>query len=181
MIVRDAFETSPLSFGIDVDPARLVLQRDAQRFVASVLAKFQPDWAVLAPHVKFSPYQYTRNRLFLQDERLEMLLLCWLPGQRTAVHDHGMSWGVSVPLVGWLSETSYLHRGVGQPLERAQSRMLTPGNVGVETQDTIHQVENQSATPVISLHVYAPPLVRYSAYDTRTGSATVVTPPTPGL
>ena len=163
----------PRCFGLDVDPARLRLPGDARRFVATALGHYRPEWATLAPYLRFSPHSYTRNLLY-RDERIEMLLLCWLPGQKTPVHDHGASWGVAAAINGDLLETSYRVTREGDPLELVDMRRMHPGTVAFETKETIHQIENASSSPIVSLHVYGPPLAHFATYDPLTGERVLV-------
>jgi len=166
----------PRDFGIDLDPLRLSADPDGQAHVVEAFTRLRPDWARLSQRIVFKPDSYSRCRLY-GDDNLEVLLLCWLPGHATPVHDHGASWGVSMPICGTLVESAYRQRGAGLALERTVRATLTIGEVAIERGDTIHQVENASSAPAVSLHVYSPPLARYGAYDVDTGIATPVAPP----
>ncbi len=126
-------------------------------------------WAALAPHIGFDVRQYRRVRLFRGDE-WEALLLCWLPGQGTNVHDHGGSVGVSAVLAGSLREIRYSRQGEGQPLAIAGQGDCPASAAAVELADTIHEMRNDGSVPAISLHVYSPPLVRLGAHDPALGT-----------
>ena len=162
-------------FGLDVDFTHLPSRADAQAFVANSLHRFRPDWTALAPHLKFDRDRYARNLLY-RDEHVEVLLLCWLPGQKTPVHDHGASWGVSAALNGDLFETSYRVVRDGAPLQLVESRLMHPGAVSFESGDTVHEVGNASSSPIVSLHIYGPPLARFTAYDPMSGERRVIGP-----
>jgi predicted metal-dependent enzyme (double-stranded beta helix superfamily) len=99
-----------------------------------------------------------------------MLLLCWLPGQRTVIHDHGGSYGVVRILSGELSEVLFAREGDGRPLQRRLERRLTSDAVAIETVETIHRNENVATGPAISLHVYSPPLRVLNSFDEETGT-----------
>ena len=103
-------------------------------------------------------------RLF-RNEHWEGLLLCWLPGHATAVHDHGGSVGLSFVLSGTLSEQRWSSSGLSLPLAPVGSSQVTRGDAAVELVDTIHRVSNDSAEPAVSLHVYSPPLRVLGAHD----------------
>jgi hypothetical protein len=166
----------PSRFGLEFDPARLPAGAEGQEVVVGAFNRFKPDWAQLASRICFHPHRYVRTRLYADDD-VEVLLLCWLPGQQTPVHDHGTSWGVSMPLCGSLVESSYVHRGAGRRMERAAENALLPGAIALETGATIHRIANASTQPAVSLHVYAPPLSTFGSYDLETGAAQIVTPP----
>jgi hypothetical protein len=125
-------------------------------------------WAALAPHLGFDPRQYRRVRLYRNAE-WEALLLCWLPGQGTSVHDHGGCVGVSVVLMGTLHEIRYETRGPG-PLAIAGSGDCRTDEAAVELVDTIHEMRNESGRPAVSLHMYSPPLTVLGAHDPALGT-----------
>ena len=126
-------------------------------------------WAALAPYLAFDARQYRRVRVF-RNEHWEGLLLCWLPGQATAVHDHGASVGISFVLSGELTEERWTPVAEGKPLALAGQCQVTRGDAAVELLDTIHRVSNRSGEPAVSLHVYSPPLTTLGAHDLALGT-----------
>ena len=130
-------------------------------------------WEVLAPHLVFDPRQYRRVRLF-RDEHWEGLLLCWLPGQHTTVHDHGDSTGVTLVLMGDMHEARYEWDGEGKSMRSIGCGDLPRGGVTYELNDTVHEISNEGCQPAVSLHLYSPPLTRLGAYDIFTGARTQV-------
>ena len=133
----------------------------------------KPSWDLLGPHVAFAPAGYFRKRLY-RDSDWEMLLLCWLPGQRTVVHDHGGSWGSMLVLSGQLDECQYKAHGEGNPLTMCQLRRFGASEVALETVETIHKNENRGETPAISLHFYSPPLRVLNSFDPLSGRSHAV-------
>ena len=127
------------------------------------------DWSLLAPHVAFDPQGYVRKRLF-RNREWEVLLLCWLPGQKTVVHDHGGSWGATLMIAGEMNESLFRWQGEGRPMRLAESRDIGLKRVTVETTATVHRVENRSTAPALSLHIYSPPLRMLHSYDPETGN-----------
>ena len=126
-------------------------------------------WVALAPYLAFDARQYRRVRVF-RDEHWEGLLLCWLPGQATAVHDHGGSIGLSFVLSGALTEERWTPVAEGKPLALLGACQVTRGDAAVELLDTIHRVSNRSAEPAVSLHFYSPPLTTLGAHDLALGT-----------
>jgi len=150
----------PLPAGSSPADLELLLKR---------LAAVDPAWDVLGPLVAFDPRGYVRKRLY-RDERWELLLLCWLPGQHTVVHDHGGSWGAMRILSGELFESRYVAAGEGQPLRvTIEQTCGAPAALG-EGVETIHRNENRAGVPAISLHMYSPPLTVLNSFDLATGA-----------
>lgn len=149
-------------------PARAVMDS-----FAKALLKAKPSWDLLGPHVAFASAGYLRKRLY-RDDDWEMLLLCWLPGQKTVIHDHGGSWGSVLVLSGCLDERQFETRGEGRPPAVVQRRTFGPGSVALEAVEAIHKNENLGYEPAVSLHFYSPPLRVLNSYDAETGSSHAV-------
>ena len=160
----------PRSLGLALPAAAGALPTEEQLCAFARTLRLTPDaWTRLAPHVGFDARQYRRVRLY-RDESWEALLLCWLPGQGTSVHDHGGSVGVSVVIAGCLEERRWVRVGEGQPLALAGESSCAADEASIERLDTIHEMRNASAQPAISLHLYSPPLSRLGAHDPALGT-----------
>ncbi|RZQ59583.1 cysteine dioxygenase [Amycolatopsis suaedae] len=96
-------------------------------------------------------------RLALTDG-VELWLLSWLPGQRTAPHDHGGASGSFTVLQGELAEE---YRYPGGPV-RQRTHVVGDG-IGFGA-GRAHQVTGAGATPSASVHAYSPPLVATRQY-----------------
>lgn len=123
--------------------------------VAKRLSQSHPDWKTLRRLVGFRAGGYHRE-VVLRTPACELVVAAWLPGQRSAIHDHGGSFGASLVVIGELHETRYLLQEDGNVRSIAFS-VAPPGTVLVETQTTIHCMENLSDAPALSVHLYAPP------------------------
>lgn len=141
-------------------------EADRDKLVGA-LQRVDMPWAKLAEHIRYSPTGYGRIRLY-RDAVWEMLLLSWLPGQQTPIHDHGSSWGATLILAGALVEERFRFNG-HQGLDRFQERTAQPSEVLVETLDVIHRLSNRSKAPALSLHLYTQPLWDPNLYDEATG------------
>lgn len=128
--------------------------------VRSLEMLFQPDSAALARVLRgrlrsaallerahFEEERYVRIPLHVEP-RFEVRLLCWRPGQSSALHEHGRSACAFRVIAGTATEF-----GLDRP-----DRTLHAGDVGEAEPDVIHQVTNLGPTPLVTLHVYAPPL-----------------------
>ena len=132
--------------------------------VSDWMARVSVTSEELRPHVGFKEGTYARHRVQFS-EYAELLVLCWLPGQRTPIHDHDGSFGAVRVLQGVMWETLFEMDG-GRGLTYKSSREWTPGSVtGADVPD-IHQLGNPdvSGQDLITLHLYAPPLKSLNVY-----------------
>ena len=97
--------------------------------------------------VRFDDENYTRALIY-RDDRLELRLHCWRPGQSTSLHGHGASACAFKILRGTATETVLGDR----------DRVWAPGSVVVENAPRFHQVMNAGRDPLLTLHAYSPPL-----------------------
>ena len=113
---------------------------------------------------RFRPGSYTRNHV-LRNEWLEMLILCWQPGQCTVIHDHNGSFGVVRVLEGELSETLFALDANGVLRCTREAKWQPDAVTGADVPD-IHRLYNcpQSSEKLVTLHVYCPPLHKLNTY-----------------
>jgi hypothetical protein len=124
----------------------------ARRFSAAA-----DEWAVA---LRFDPVERWYHRLAVADDH-EVWLLTWLPGQATEIHDHGGSAGAFLVHSGTLAEDTVSTAG-GAP--RIVSRELGEGAGRRFGGHHIHRIENRSAHPAVSVHVYGPALTTMTKY-----------------
>ena len=125
----------------------------------------------LQPYIGFKEGNYWRHRV-CRNQFVEMLVLCWRPGQRTPIHDHNGSHGGVKVCQGLLWETTFSYDPIAG-LEYKSAQEHTPGAVTGSDVPDIHQLGNPdvSERDLITLHVYAPPLGVLHTY--KPGSATI--------
>jgi predicted metal-dependent enzyme (double-stranded beta helix superfamily) len=99
-----------------------------------------------------------RYRLLLEDARLDVWVLSWMPGQATGFHDHGRSNVALTTLQGAVLERQLR---LGAP---SIERELLPGFVQRGPAGYIHAVSHAAGAPAVTLHAYSPPLVRVGQY-----------------
>lgn len=142
-----------------------------QKELDALLRRLDLEPEELRGHLKFKPNTYTRHRLFRSD-LCEMLVLCWLPGQRTAIHDHNGSYGAILICEGAMEEEIFRLNETGE-VEFETMHARAAGDVtGTDVPD-IHRIGNpeQSTERMVTIHVYAPPLRVINTY--QLGSAEV--------
>lgn len=105
------------------------------------------DWDSFLGWAQFSPDRYFR-RLLTRQENFEVRLLCWLPGQSSALHSHGASHCAFRVIAGEATELRL----------QGGDRVLKPGDVGQALPADVHQIANLGEKPLVTLHIYAPPL-----------------------
>jgi cysteine dioxygenase len=123
------------------------------------------------PYLGFKAGNYSRHRV-MKNEHVEMLVLCWKPGQRTPIHDHNGSHGAVFVYQGILWETIFDYDTEAGLNYKSHRELRAQGLTGSEIPD-IHQLGNPdvSGRDLITIHIYAPPLGVLKTY--KLGSATV--------
>jgi cysteine dioxygenase len=130
----------------------------------------------LQPYRHFKEGNYWRHRV-CRNKFVEMLVLCWRPGQRTPIHDHNGSHGGVKVCQGLLWETTFDYDPVAG-LEYKSGRELPLGAVTGSDVPDIHQLGNPdvSGQDLVTLHVYAPPLGVLHTYKPGSAKIDLYTP-----
>jgi cysteine dioxygenase len=129
------------------------------------LRRLDVDCTELTEFIRFSHRHYTRN-LVRAGPFYHLLVLCWINGQRSPIHDHlGSSCGVRV-LRGAATETFFEFAANGL-IKATSSRELALGGVCASQDTDIHQLSNLQPGPLdlVTLHVYSPPLLSMGTYS----------------
>ena len=92
------------------------------------------------------------RKLVFHGGYFEIMVMSWLPGDYSAIHDHGgAEWG-AVQCFGRADHYIYaIDQGI---LKTLQAAPYTPGLIHTVNHDLIHQMGNPGQTPFLSLHVY---------------------------
>ena len=92
------------------------------------------------------------------DGSFSIVVMVWLPGQTTPVHDH-LTWCVTAVLQGTEFEEVYAHRG--DHLETVARNANPVGTVsGFAPPGDIHKVTNSGDAIAVSMHVYGTDISR---------------------
>ena len=157
---------------MDVHPERVPLDE-----LTELLHELQVTMEDVKDVVVFNDTQYRRNLLHA-GPGYQALILCWKNGQRSPIHDHtGSSCGVRV-LQGTATETVY-KRGANGMLMAVRTRELHEGEVCGSQDADIHQVSNfaEDGGPLVTLHVYSPPLLKMNTYSLTDATVTELEEP----
>lgn len=125
----------------------------------------------LQPYVSFKEGNYWRHRV-CRNAFVEMLVLCWRPGQRTPIHDHNGSHGGVKVYRGTMWETIFNYDSV-MGLKYKSAREYSPGSVTGSDVPDIHQLGNPDVSDqdLVTIHIYSPPLGVLHTY--KPGSARI--------
>jgi cysteine dioxygenase len=105
---------------------------------------------------------YVRTLVF-ERAHAEALVMAWLPGQRSPIHDHGGSACAVRVVSGAALELLYEKRDDGRVVATGERR-LTSGDMTSSFDDDIHSFGNAADAPasprdiLVTIHVYSPPL-----------------------
>jgi cysteine dioxygenase len=130
----------------------------------------------LEPYVGFKEGNYWRHRV-CRNEAVEMLVICWRPGQKTPIHDHNGSHGVVRVQQGLMWETNFAF-DQEKGLCYDTGRECPTGTVTGAARPDIHQLGNPevSGQDLITVHVYAPPLGVLKTYKVGSSQVDLYTP-----
>jgi len=124
----------------------------------------------LASGAAFDRAGYRRVELARDDELL-VVLIGWLPGQRSEPHDHGGSSCTYRVLRGIAEETRFLRLPTDEVVAETVEHFLPGASVRCDGED-IHSLGNPDGadSPLVTLHVYRPaPAMRHYAIANRGG------------
>jgi cysteine dioxygenase len=145
----------------------------------------------LKPYTYFRSDYYTRNLVY-RDDLFEMMVICWQPNQKTAVHTHNGQLGWMQMAQGEVAVHNYKYQTCDCPerqnvvgldclggakhieLERLHTNVCNDGTgiYEVDKIQSIHQIENtdKSDKGVVSLHVYSLPFDSCIAFNMDAGT-----------
>jgi cysteine dioxygenase len=109
----------------------------------------------LSGYRRFQEECYARNTVLLNDH-CELVVICWQPGQMSAVHDHGGSNCLYLVIDGTMVEERYRLRD-GKP-EPVDERSFGRGDITIAAGDSVHRINNRGGRELVTVHIYSPPL-----------------------
>ena len=186
-ILSTYLSTEEVIPGQPIDTTRLTFSELIQRLESqsapptleqlnSWLAAVEVTSEDLRPYLGFKEGNYWRHRV-CRNDFVEMLVICWRPGQKTPIHDHNGSHGMVKVQQGVMWETTFAFnedKGLGYKTGReCQTGEVT----GADVPD-IHQLGNPevSGQDLITIHVYAPPLGVLKTYKVGSSQVDLYTP-----
>ncbi|MDN4523166.1 cysteine dioxygenase [Fictibacillus fluitans] len=106
---------------------------------------------------------YGRQMIY-QNDHLEILLMQWSSSMDCSPHDHGQSYGWVQVISGSSDHSIYEIPSDSLPRERVKRKEKSGSflNVG---KGMIHKMGSAGEEPLITLHVYSPPISGMKVYD----------------
>jgi len=109
----------------------------------------------LSDYRRFQDECYARNTILLNDH-CELVVICWQPGQMSAIHDHGSSYCLYLVIDGTMIEERYRLEG-GKP-EPTEERSFGRGDITIASGESVHRINNRGERNLVTVHIYSPPL-----------------------
>lgn len=109
----------------------------------------------LSGYRRFQDECYARNTVLLNDQ-CELVVICWQPGQMSAIHDHGSSYCLYLVVEGVMVEERYRLKD-GKP-EKLDERSFGRGDITIAKGDSVHRINNRGEKQLVTVHIYSPPL-----------------------
>lgn len=122
--------------------------------LSAAIAEREEIWR---PMVTADP-ERRRYRLLFEDDRLDVWVIMWMPGQGTGYHDHAVS-GVGV--AG--AEGMAIEKQMVLPYGHSEVE-IRPGVRREGPSGYIHSVAHGEGTPAVTIHSYSPPLMEVGQY-----------------
>lgn len=132
--------------------------------IGYILKNNNVDWESIEPYCKWNNAEYTRNCL-KRTNKLEIILLCWEPGQITKIHNHNGQKCWVHQLLGQIHENKFKLNSSNCP-ELAESKFLNKGGCSyIDDEMGYHNLENKSSNRSVSLHIYINPIDECLVYN----------------
>ncbi|MFY0629591.1 MAG: hypothetical protein JXR05_04365 [Flavobacteriaceae bacterium] len=107
---------------------------------------------------------YTRNCI-VENEKFELILICWGEGHQTSIHDHGGEECWVKVIEGEFKETIYKQDEDGE-LHVVKTAISRPNEITyMKDFMGFHRLENISNKRSMTLHMYAKPIRNCNMYD----------------
>ena len=92
------------------------------------------------------------RKMAILDDRFEIMVMSWNPGDFSAVHDHGYTqWG-AVQVFGNVMHHAFSN--IGDEFTITKKEILSEGSVIRVNHPLIHQMGNVTSSPYLTLHMY---------------------------
>lgn len=135
--------------------------------LADAMASVGLSLADVQQYVEGNPRNYHRALVAL-GERYELLVMTWLPGQESVPHDHAGSICVMQVMQGTALEAQYRVDRHGY-VDLDYECTVPCGEITAGEDAGVHAIRNSAdaETPLVTVHVYAPPLRDFRRFIPR--------------
>lgn len=127
----------------------------------------------LSPHLGTpGVFPYGRKLLY-QSSEVEVLVMNWATDRECSPHDHGQSFGWVMVVSGTAVHRLFTLNQADVPVEFGVRKEET-GRCFFAPRGMIHSMGNMTVDPLVTLHVYSPPITNMKVYDLLNCSVCVV-------
>lgn len=140
------------------------LTEEERTTYSQIIHSLKLDNKELNDYCSWSKDCYTRNCI-IENEKFELILLCWEPNQATPIHDHGGEECWVKILDGNFSEIIYQEESDGTLKEVKSTQAITGDVTYMIDFMGSHSLTNLDETRSMSLHLYAKPIRTCNIYD----------------
>jgi cysteine dioxygenase len=117
---------------------------------------------------------YTRNCIARSDE-YELLLLCWEPGQASAIHSHNEQECWVKVISGTFRETIFSFDELTNSMVELESKLLGRTDASsMENQSNFHRLSTTGSERAMSLHLYMKPITHCEVYNVNDQKLTLL-------
>lgn len=144
------------------------LSEEERTTFSSILRSVNIPLSEFENYASWSDECYTRNCI-INNEKFELILLCWEAGQITPVHDHGGEECWVKVIEGEFEETIYRMNDANELTEIKSAVSQKNGITYMIDFMGFHSLKNISDQRSCSLHLYAKPIRSCNSYDDESG------------
>lgn len=135
-----------------------------------IIRSFNLPISAFESYCSWSEESYTRNCI-VENEKFQLILLCWEEGQKSPIHDHGGEECWVKFIQGEFKETIYKVNSSGE-LNTVKTFMAKTDDVSYMIDFMgCHCLENISPGKSMSLHLYAKPIHNCNLFDEKSGES----------
>jgi cysteine dioxygenase len=135
----------------------------ALEFLLSQLVVSKDD---IDSYSSWSEENYTRNCIYLNEE-VEIIVLCWKPGQGTPIHNHQGQKCWVYQVYGEIEEQRYEPNENQVPLATTKDIVQAGALSYIDDSMGYHTIKNVSNENAVTLHFYAEPFNACKVFDVK--------------
>ena len=128
-----------------------------------ILKRLDLDSSELKAYESWDKQDYSRNCIEKND-RYELLLLCWNPGDRTPIHNHGGQRCWVYQISGEIEEIRF-DTSDSEPREIYRQTLKPNQLTYIDDAMACHVLANPGVVRSVSIHVYAAPIENCDIYN----------------
>jgi cysteine dioxygenase len=141
-----------------------ILSKEEREKYSDIFSSIELSRSAFKDCSSWSNDSYTRNCI-VENEKFELILLCWEIGQITPIHDHGGEECWVKIIEGEFRETIYKVDEAGE-LNTVKSTISKTGDISYMVDFMgCHRLENLSDSRSMTLHLYAKPIRKCNTFD----------------